>query len=941
MPTPGTLRSRALALLWAATLVAGCSGGSTGGGPDAGADAGTSDAGGLDAGADAGAADAGSDAGTPDGGTGVDAGSDGGGSSHLVGGTIGGLAGTGLILQNGGADDLLVPSGATTFQFPAPLASGAGYAVTVRAQPTSPAQLCAVAGGTGTVGDSDVTSVSVTCATQSFGIGGTVSGATAAGLVLRLGGGGDLAIQPGATTFAFPGALPSGSAYAVTIQGAPAGFHCAVSSGTGTVGNAAVTDVAVACADLVVQRWTAPSTWGAHWPDDDPLLVQHAWFDGQSLPHETKGIAWGWLGAGAGPNMQQFASVPPFGATTRFGAGPFGPTPTRRYQAAGGDEALGSLADMIVCAVVKPQYDAYFDGLERGIVAKGYTVDPMMPNVGGGWILHQMHRQFCFHYEYRLPNDPGFYRQMAYTPTQFATGGQQDSGTLGPSYLVVCGGRDVAGGKIRVAANSFPDTNPAGPVPFIATFDVPSNAILDATVPATLGGYPNGDADHTFGGRIFETAVWRLAATPANLQAKLAAFQGLLMPDGTSVAQYSRNREAAFVAPDGSYHATWRHGPRIDPTRGFLFGLQGWNRLSTFVADADPGYNVVTANGEELDRWTRSAGATVLKDQIFPPGDSGQPLAERVTLAPGASVSLQMGLFERAGPIQGQLWLMPNASSGVLSVEVTRAQGGGSSAVSVDLSDTSRYPAGEWTRVPLTGLSTDGGSTRGTFSLQNHGAGTIDFQAWGVHVTQLGGGGDLGGFDPGPAMYDWSASDAVVASASARYPQDALQLPVLPASTATTGFCLSAAASMPDGLAWSAGFQNARTAVAWVSDLAPGSGTARLYLDGAGGTNPRQLCFAAGGASPRTVCAAVPSSWTAGSSHALGGCVSPAGSMRLHADGAQLGTTATGVSVPDLGGGHLVVGNGVAGAAASSTPWHGYVSSVVVCRDGGDPGDCR
>lgn len=81
-----------------------------------------------------------------------------------LGGTISGLAGSGLILRNG-MQDLPIAAGTTSFVFPGTLASGAGYQVGIAAQPTTPAQTCTVSNGMGMVGSSDVTNVSVSCVT--------------------------------------------------------------------------------------------------------------------------------------------------------------------------------------------------------------------------------------------------------------------------------------------------------------------------------------------------------------------------------------------------------------------------------------------------------------------------------------------------------------------------------------------------------------------------------------------------------------------------------------------------------------------------------------------------------------------------------------------------------------------------------------------------------
>ena len=96
----------------------------------------------------------------------------GGGSSapmptYTVGGTVAGLTGAGLVLQNNNGDSLPVSvSGA--FTFTGKLSSGAAYKVTVAMQPSSPTQTCVVANGSGTVGNANVTNVAVTCTSASF-----------------------------------------------------------------------------------------------------------------------------------------------------------------------------------------------------------------------------------------------------------------------------------------------------------------------------------------------------------------------------------------------------------------------------------------------------------------------------------------------------------------------------------------------------------------------------------------------------------------------------------------------------------------------------------------------------------------------------------------------------------------------------------------------------
>jgi alpha-tubulin suppressor-like RCC1 family protein len=82
--------------------------------------------------------------------------------TYTVSGTVSGLTGSGLVLQDNAADDTAVAA-AGSFTFAGQLASGAAYAVSVKTQPSNPAQTCTVASGSGTVGVVSIGGVAVTC----------------------------------------------------------------------------------------------------------------------------------------------------------------------------------------------------------------------------------------------------------------------------------------------------------------------------------------------------------------------------------------------------------------------------------------------------------------------------------------------------------------------------------------------------------------------------------------------------------------------------------------------------------------------------------------------------------------------------------------------------------------------------------------------------------
>jgi hypothetical protein len=169
-------------------------------------------------------------------------------NGYTVGGTVSGLSGSGLVLQDNSGDDLPVSTGGA-FIFPTKVESGATYTVTVKTQPTAPTQTCQVSGGSGTIGADNVTSVSVNCATNTYTVGGTVSGLVGTGLVLENNVGDDLSVT-GNGSFAFATAIVSGDAFAVTVKTQPSSPMqvCSVSQGTGNVATSNVTTVAVVCA---------------------------------------------------------------------------------------------------------------------------------------------------------------------------------------------------------------------------------------------------------------------------------------------------------------------------------------------------------------------------------------------------------------------------------------------------------------------------------------------------------------------------------------------------------------------------------------------------------------------------------------------------------------------------------------------------------------------
>ena len=129
------------------------------------------------------------------------------------------------------------------FTFASRLATGAAYNVTVKTSPGG--QTCSVSRGSGTIGSANVTNVAVTCTTNTYSVGGSVSGLSGT-VVLQDNGGDNLSVSSNGG-FTFVTKLATGAAYNVTIKTNPTGQTCSVSGGSGTVGSANVTSVAVTC----------------------------------------------------------------------------------------------------------------------------------------------------------------------------------------------------------------------------------------------------------------------------------------------------------------------------------------------------------------------------------------------------------------------------------------------------------------------------------------------------------------------------------------------------------------------------------------------------------------------------------------------------------------------------------------------------------------------
>ena len=183
--------------------------------------------------------------------------------TQAIRGTISNLAGPGLQLQLNGASSFSIAAGSTSFLFPITLTPGQNYTLSIAAQP--PPQTCTASNNSGTVGNSDITNVTVSC--SGFSVGGTFSTnlgtppAALAGvtvpLFLNYGSGTEqLNVSLLQTQFVFNTLLQSGQSFYVipapfsqiTVGPYTVSFSCSVTSGsTGVVADSNITNVVYLC----------------------------------------------------------------------------------------------------------------------------------------------------------------------------------------------------------------------------------------------------------------------------------------------------------------------------------------------------------------------------------------------------------------------------------------------------------------------------------------------------------------------------------------------------------------------------------------------------------------------------------------------------------------------------------------------------------------------
>jgi|GEM_PF-372156 len=172
-------------------------------------------------------------------------------NNYTVGGAVTGLVGSGFVLVNGGKVVALTAGNAFSVTLP----SGTGYGFSVTAHPSSPTQFCTVTNGNGIVVSANISNVAVSCVTTAYLVGGTLSGISS-GTTLTLNNMGSDPINLNADgPFNFPSKVLSGGQYNVTFAKQPLGQNCIIDNGSGSVGSADVSTIAVSCVVTHIPRY--------------------------------------------------------------------------------------------------------------------------------------------------------------------------------------------------------------------------------------------------------------------------------------------------------------------------------------------------------------------------------------------------------------------------------------------------------------------------------------------------------------------------------------------------------------------------------------------------------------------------------------------------------------------------------------------------------------
>ncbi|WP_317204104.1 hypothetical protein [Janthinobacterium sp.] len=169
------------------------------------------------------------------------------GGDIYLGGSVVGLSKTGLTLTNG-STTLAVAAGASSFNFAQTISADSDYNVTIKDSDQPKGAKCTVINGKGKASTFNVTTVLVSCLTDQYTLGGSVSGLDAGQSITLVNAPDSLEVKANGA-FTFTQTVGDGSTYVVSVLPAsvPANKTCTVPNGSGTMGSANQGGLNVAC----------------------------------------------------------------------------------------------------------------------------------------------------------------------------------------------------------------------------------------------------------------------------------------------------------------------------------------------------------------------------------------------------------------------------------------------------------------------------------------------------------------------------------------------------------------------------------------------------------------------------------------------------------------------------------------------------------------------
>jgi hypothetical protein len=185
--------------------------------------------------------------GIPGGNSGGGGGGGGTGGPFIISVNITGLQGTGLVLTDNVTDKLTI-AGTGTYHFATTITKGATYAVAVSSQPVNPGQICVISQGATGTASANIT-LTMTCTTGAFSVGGNVNSLQGSGLILQnvTAGGTETLPISGNGPFTFVSPVATNGTYSVSVLTQPTNptQTCTLQNpsgtATGNVGNIVVT----------------------------------------------------------------------------------------------------------------------------------------------------------------------------------------------------------------------------------------------------------------------------------------------------------------------------------------------------------------------------------------------------------------------------------------------------------------------------------------------------------------------------------------------------------------------------------------------------------------------------------------------------------------------------------------------------------------------------